>query len=119
MSTANVADTRENPTPAKHKAGIAATILRAPKWLLALILPLATLAVWQFVTVSGTVAPWTLPTPGSVVAAAFELLEDGDLGKHIGISTSVFYSASPSVPCSAWRWAPSSACPNWQMRFWA
>ena len=87
MSTANVADTRENPTSAKHKAGIAATILRAPKWLLALILPLATLAVWQFVTVSGTVAPWTLPTPGSVVAAAFELLEDGDLGKHIGIST--------------------------------
>ena len=87
MSTANVADTRENPTPAKHKAGIAAPILRAPKWLLALILPLATLAVWQFVTVSGTVAPWTLPTPGSVVAAAFELLEDGDLGKHIGIST--------------------------------
>lgn len=87
MSTANVADTRENPTPAKHKAGIAATILRAPKWLLALILPLATVAVWQFVTVSGTVAPWTLPTPGSVVAAAFELLEDGDLGKHIGIST--------------------------------
>ena len=87
MSTANVADTRENPTPAKHKAGIAATILRAPKWLLALILPLATVAVWQFVTLSGTVAPWTLPTPGSVDAAAFELLEDGDLGKHIGIST--------------------------------
>lgn len=87
MSTANVADTRENPTPAKHKAGIAATILRAPKWLLALILPLVTLAVWQFVTVTGIVAPWTLPTPGSVVAAAFELLEDGDLGKHIGIST--------------------------------
>ena len=87
MSTANVADTRENPTPTKRKAGIAATILRAPKWLLSLILPLATLAVWQFVTVTGIVAPWTLPTPGSVVAAAFELLEDGDLGKHIGIST--------------------------------
>ncbi len=71
----------------KNKPGIAATILRAPRWLLSLILPAIALIAWQVVTVTGVVAPWTLPTPGSVVSAAVELLGDGELGKHIGIST--------------------------------
>jgi len=73
--------------PRPKKAGLGEVILRAPKWLLSLILPVALVGIWQFATTTGIVAPWSLPTPGAVIAAAGELLEGGDLGKHIGIST--------------------------------
>lgn len=71
----------------RHKPGLAARSLQAPKWLLSLILPVVIVAAWQYVTVSGIVAPWSLPTPGAVLAAAGELFQDGDLSKHVGIST--------------------------------
>lgn len=87
MSTPTVPQTRKAQPAGRQKSEIAATILRAPKWLLALVLPILTLAVWQYVTVTEIVAPWTLPTPGSVAAAAVELFQDGELGPHIGIST--------------------------------
>ncbi|WP_313814135.1 ABC transporter permease [Glutamicibacter sp.] len=73
--------------PRKPRVGFSRTILRAPRWLLSLILPVVLLGIWQFATATGLVAPWSLPTPGAVIAAAGELFEGGDLGKHIGIST--------------------------------
>lgn len=87
MSVEQVAKSQTDHGSGRNKTALATKILRAPKWLLASILPILTLAVWQFVTTTGIVAPWTLPTPASVVTAAVELLQDGDLGKHIGIST--------------------------------
>jgi len=42
----------------RTKPGLATRILQAPKWLLSLILPVVIVAVWQYVTVSGIVAPW-------------------------------------------------------------
>ncbi|MFV0373459.1 ABC transporter permease [Microbacterium sp.] len=51
-----------------------------------LLLPLAILAAWQAVTVTGIVPAYRLPTPGSVVAAAGELAANGQLANHIAIS---------------------------------
>lgn len=51
-----------------------------------LLIPLLVLAVWQYVTTSGLVPPYRLPPPASVVAAAGELVERGELWQHIAIS---------------------------------
>lgn len=51
-----------------------------------LILPLAILALWQAVTTSGLVPPYRLPPPATVLDAAVQLAQSGDLWIHIAIS---------------------------------
>ncbi len=50
------------------------------------IVPLVVFAVWQYVTTSGLVPPYRLPPPISVVDAAIDLIERGELWRHIAIS---------------------------------
>ncbi|MBF0686772.1 MAG: ABC transporter permease [Cellulomonas sp.] len=50
------------------------------------LLPLLVLAVWQYVTTSGLVAPYQLPSPASVWNAAVDLWQRGDLQTHVAIS---------------------------------
>jgi sulfonate transport system permease protein len=51
-----------------------------------LLLPALILLAWQFVTTSGLVEPYRLPTPASVYQAGVELAENGQLWTHIAIS---------------------------------
>lgn len=51
-----------------------------------LLLPAVILLVWQYVTTSGLVEPYRLPTPASVYQAGVELAESGQLWTHIAIS---------------------------------
>ncbi len=50
------------------------------------VLPLLLLAAWQYVTTTGLVAPYQLPSPASVWGAAVDLAERGDLVTHVAIS---------------------------------
>lgn len=50
------------------------------------IVPLIILAAWWFVTSTGLVPPYRLPGPESVVAAAGELIQRGELWLHVAIS---------------------------------
>lgn len=51
-----------------------------------LVLPLVLLAVWQFVSVTGLVPAYRLPPPATVVSAAVEMAQTGELWLHIAIS---------------------------------
>lgn len=51
-----------------------------------LVLPLVILAVWQAVTVTGLIPPYRLPAPATVVQAAVQLAQNGDLWVHVAIS---------------------------------
>lgn len=53
---------------------------------LGLLLPLALLALWQWLSTNGTYSRSQLPTPASVLDAARELLDRGTLGGHIAIT---------------------------------
>ncbi|WP_396641363.1 ABC transporter permease [Microbacterium sp.] len=50
------------------------------------VVPLAILAIWQAVTASGLIPPYRLPPPATVVQAAIQLADSGDLWIHIAIS---------------------------------
>lgn len=54
---------------------------------LGLVLPALLLLAWQWVTTTGRVAPYQLPSPASVWAAAVDLAERGLLGQYVAIST--------------------------------
>ena len=60
---------------------------RPVRILLGLILPALILLAWHLSTESGFFRPWQLPTPASVLAAAVDLIERGQLATHILIST--------------------------------
>lgn len=57
------------------------------RWLLGALLPIALLAVWWLATHLGWVPVFKLPTPESVVTAAFDLAARELLWQYIGIST--------------------------------
>ncbi len=66
---------------------------RAPLWSLpwvkvagGFVVPLVILALWHFVTTTGIVPTYRLPTPWSVVEAGIELVQRGELWLHIAIS---------------------------------
>ncbi|QZY52188.1 ABC transporter permease [Leucobacter tenebrionis] len=50
------------------------------------VVPVAIIAVWQFVTGSGMVPEYRLPSPWSVVEAGIELVQRGELWLHVAIS---------------------------------
>ncbi|WP_275005129.1 ABC transporter permease [Promicromonospora iranensis] len=54
---------------------------------LGLLVPLALLAVWWGTTAAGLVPPYQLPGPAAVWEAAVDLVERGQLGHHVAIST--------------------------------
>ena len=51
-----------------------------------LLVPLAILAAWHVVTSSGLIPSYRLPPPASVLQAAVELIERGELWLHVAIS---------------------------------
>lgn len=61
---------------------------RGPRLALMVAVPLTLFAVWQLLTaVTGVFAPYELPSPGAVWGAAVELVQRGELGTHVAIST--------------------------------
>lgn len=51
-----------------------------------LVVPLVILGIWQAVTASGLIPPYRLPPPATVVQAAVQLADSGDLWINIAIS---------------------------------
>lgn len=63
-------------------------VLPTPRLALAAVVPLALLGLWHLTTtVTGTFAPYELPSPTSVWLAAVELAGRGELWTHAQIST--------------------------------
>ena len=54
---------------------------------LGLVVPALILAAWQLTTAAGVFSPVQLPSPAAVYSAAADLVERGQLGTHIAIST--------------------------------
>ncbi|MFP3714487.1 ABC transporter permease [Puerhibacterium sp. TATVAM-FAB25] len=52
-----------------------------------LVVPVLLLAAWQWVTAAGLVPAYQLPGPVAVWDAAVDLLQRGELGHHVAIST--------------------------------
>ena len=79
------AGTAPAPAPGWSPAGV-----RSRNWArlpLGLIIPAALLAAWQLASTSGMFTMVQLPAPAMVLSAAGELVERGELGTHIAIST--------------------------------
>lgn len=64
-----------------------ATIGRAGRVLLGLLVPLVLLGLWWGTTAAGLVPPYQLPGPVAVWDAAVDLVERGQLWHHVAIST--------------------------------
>ncbi|TLM75171.1 ABC transporter permease [Pseudarthrobacter sp. NamB4] len=87
MADAAQAGATEAPAPAR---GWSPAGVRSRNWArlpLGLIIPAALLAAWQLASSSGLFTVVQLPPPVMVLEAAGELLERGELGIHIAIST--------------------------------
>ncbi|MFF3038796.1 ABC transporter permease [Arthrobacter citreus] len=54
---------------------------------LGLVVPVLLLGLWQLVSVLGVFSAVQLPSPGAVLTSAADLIERGELGTHIAIST--------------------------------
>ncbi|MCC3275698.1 ABC transporter permease [Arthrobacter sp. zg-Y20] len=54
---------------------------------LGLLVPALLLAAWQLAATAGTFSPVQLPSPAAVYTAAADLLQRGQLGRHVAIST--------------------------------
>lgn len=88
-ATADAAQTGAVPAPAPA-TGWSPAGVRSRNWArlpLGLIIPAALLAAWQLASSSGLFTVVQLPPPARVLAAAGELVERGELGIHIAIST--------------------------------
>lgn len=63
---------------------------RGPSWvgavLVGMVLPVLLLLLWQWAATNGMFSASQLPTPSSVVAALFELIERGTFWSHVAIS---------------------------------
>ncbi|MGN7150215.1 ABC transporter permease [Arthrobacter sp. SAFR-179] len=88
-TTADAAQAGAVPAPAPA-TGWSPAGVRTRNWArlpLGLIIPAALLAAWQAASASGLFTVVQLPPPAMVLAAAGELVERGELGIHIAIST--------------------------------
>ncbi|WP_104167137.1 ABC transporter permease [Arthrobacter sp. SX1312] len=72
---------------AQNDAGRGRAVRRTGVILLGLIVPALILLAWHLSTASGFFRPSQLPSPASVLAAAVDLIERGQLATHILIST--------------------------------
>ena len=54
---------------------------------LGLLVPALLLGLWQLVSAAGVFSAVQLPSPGTVLTSATDLIERGELGTHIAIST--------------------------------
>jgi sulfonate transport system permease protein len=68
------------------RAGLAG-VGRLGRIALGLLVPVALLAVWWGTTAAGLVPPYQLPGPVAVWEAAVDLVDRGQLGHHVAIST--------------------------------
>jgi len=63
---------------------------RGPSWLgavlVGMVLPVLLLLLWQWASTNGMFSASQLPTPASVIAALFELIERGTFWSHVAIS---------------------------------
>lgn len=83
------------PTPAPVTTGQRPTGRRTDAWLAhpllrlgaGVALPLALLGAWQLTTAAGVFTPVQLPPPRAVLDAGLGLVERGELGGHVHIST--------------------------------
>lgn len=85
MSTDSSLDTREATPTSTSGPRIPGSALGRIG--LGALVPLLVLALWQSATSLGWVTSAQLPSPASVYSAAVDLIERGELGTHIGIST--------------------------------
>jgi sulfonate transport system permease protein len=88
-ATADAAQAGAVPAPAPA-TGWSPAGVRTRNWArlpLGLIIPAALLVAWQAASASGLFTVVQLPPPAMVLAAAGELVERGELGIHIAIST--------------------------------
>jgi sulfonate transport system permease protein len=54
--------------------------------LMAVVLPLCLVFLWQFLSVQGLLRPTLLPSPLTIAQTAWDLLKSGELEKHLAIS---------------------------------
>ena len=71
---------------AEARSGLAG-VGRLGRIALGLLVPVALLAVWWGTTAAGLVPPYQLPGPVAVWEAAVDLVDRGQLGHHVAIST--------------------------------
>ena len=74
------------PASAEGRTGLASAG-RLGRIALGLLVPVALLAVWWGTTAAGLVPPYQLPGPVAVWDAAVDLVDRGQLGHHVAIST--------------------------------
>ena len=76
--------------PAAPSRKTAAAGLLSNTWsraVLGLLVPALLLGLWQLVSAAGVFSAVQLPSPGTVLTSATDLIERGELGTHIAIST--------------------------------
>jgi len=78
------ADARQPAAPRPPGPG---GLARARRLALRLLVPVALLALWWGTTAAGLVPPYQLPGPVAVWDAAVDLVDRGQLGHHVAIST--------------------------------
>ncbi len=83
-STSRDSTTPASTTPARRPRTATGRLRTA---LLGLIVPAILLGAWQLNSVTGVFTAVQLPPPGAVAAAGVELLQRGELGVHVLIST--------------------------------
>lgn len=85
--TAGPFGTSAAPVPSR-KAGSGGVLSRTwARVVLGLVVPVLLLGLWQLVSVLGLFSAVQLPSPGAVLTSAADLIERGELGTHIAIST--------------------------------
>ncbi|WNS79162.1 ABC transporter permease subunit [Domibacillus sp. DTU_2020_1001157_1_SI_ALB_TIR_016] len=52
------------------------------------LLPFLLILFWQILSLAGVISPDTLPAPSAIVTSAWQLIESGELFKHIQVSFS-------------------------------
>lgn len=82
VTAGGVTGAATTPTAPSRPRGV-----RSRRALLGVVVPLGLLALWQAVTVTGMFLPVQLPPPVAVWGAGVELIERGELGGHLAIST--------------------------------
>ena len=75
------------PAPARKPASTGVLSRTWVRVALGLVVPVLLLGLWQLVSVLGIFSAVQLPSPGAVLTSAADLIERGELGTHIAIST--------------------------------